>query len=404
MRCPNSSLLEGVPFLRPAFETRAHGPAQAEAAVAAISERLRGAGAVTIAVNDPQRATDSPAVLAGLRDVLAAARCRAVVATGTHRFAAGRRQAFEQRLASALPLAEIAWHDCRSQGLVALAGELPWRCHPWLADGDGPVLAVGSCEPHYFAGITGAHKTVTIGCAAFEDVQANHAAALSSDSRPGRLGGNPVHEGIAAMVRTLQARRELLAVNLLQLGDRLVAAVSGDPLEALERIAPTVRSACFAALPSPADALVLEVTGVLGRSFYQADKGIKNSEWAVRNGGTLVLLAPCPDGVGQRDFLELLRRCPDHASAIAEVRRRSYRLGDHKAVKLRYLTDRRGVRVFLVSAGLSPPVAKLLGFRKAESAGAALSAAGIDPGRHAVFRVADAANTCVTVGAAGRAL
>ena len=390
-------MLDDVDLLKPVVDVSTDGAAQLGDAVEAVCAGLAGSELLTIVLNDPQRDTDSPAVLERLTNALGGARCRGLIAAGTHRFDAARRQRFQRRLGEALAFEAFAWHDCRSEELATLAGEHPWRCHPWLADGDAPVLAIGSAEPHYFAGITGAHKTVTVGCAAFGDIEANHAAALSAGASPGRLAGNPVHDGVAAMLRTLQARREVLAINLLQVAGRILAAAAGPPLKALEEIAPAVRSTYFVTIPSPADALLLEVTGALGESFYQADKAIKNNEGAVRDGGALVLEAPCRDGIGQDDFLHLLRSCPTHAAAAAEVQRRGYRLGDHKAVKLRCLTDARGVRVFVVGDGLTDADARLLGFEKSASAEDALAAAGIDPARDAVCRVADAGNTCVTV-------
>jgi len=369
------------------------------AAAAAVRDRLAPARAVTVVVNDPQRATRTRDVLELLRPALTGRSLRALVAAGTHSHARPSRQRFQRGVLAPLTFEAVAWHDCRSPELAEVPGRPGWRCHRWLLDEAAALLAIGSCEPHYFAGITGAHKTVTVGCAAFADVEANHAGALSAEARPGRLDGNPVHEGILGMLAGLEARREVLAIDLLQVGPTTCAA-AGRPAEALERLAPHVRQAFFCALPAPADALVLEVDPVLARSFYQADKAIKNSEWAVRDGGCLVLAAECADGVGQDHFMRLLGQCPTHADAVETVRRRGYRLGDHKAVKLRHLTDRRGVRVFAVAAGLGAEEVGLLGFARAASVEAALAAAGVDPARHAVYRVADAANTCVTV--AGR--
>ena len=151
--------------------------------------RLRRAPAVTLIVNDPQRATRTDSVLEQLRPWLAGKRLRALVATGTHGYGDPARRRFERTALSALPLEAVAWHDCDSPELVDLPGEVPWRCHPWLAGHGGALLAVGSCEPHYFAGVTGAHKTVTIGCAGAEAVRDNHFHALSDDARPCRLAG-----------------------------------------------------------------------------------------------------------------------------------------------------------------------------------------------------------------------
>ncbi|MFW6133653.1 MAG: lactate racemase domain-containing protein [Planctomycetota bacterium] len=368
-------------------------PAAARAAWERL-DRTPGA-ALTVVVNDPQRGTATPRVLAALA-ATAGAGFRVLVACGSHRFDAAQRRGFEQRLAAAADVAEIAWHDATGDGIIDIGGL--WRGHPWL--GDGPLLGVGSVEPHYFAGFTGAHKTLTIGVAGRDDIERNHAAALSPLLRPARLERNPIHEGVVAMLRRLKAARRVAAVNLVQAGDRILAAAGGEPLAALQEASGPARATFVRSIPRRADALIAEVAAPLGRSFYQADKGIKNNEWAVRDRGALVLVADCDEGVGQADFLDALRRAPTYAESRRLVRRRGYRLGDHKAVRLRYLTDPscRGVDVYVVASGLDADDAAVLGVTPAGSVEAALVAAGVAPSCADVYRVADAGNVCVTVG------
>jgi hypothetical protein len=115
--------------------------------------------------------------------------------------------------------------------------------------------------------------------------------------------------------------------------------------------------------------LVAAVQGPLARNLYQAEKGIKNSESCVADGGAVVLHAACPEGTGPARFLELLAAAPDHETALASVAR-AYKLGDHKAVKVRAL-EARGVRWHLACPGISafPEQARLV-----ERAGLALHA------------------------------
>ncbi len=353
---------------------------------------------LTVLVNDPQRHTDSPAALRLLGERVRPLPLRVLVACGSHRFDQAARRRFEATLLDAAPVATVHWHDARADDLVAVAPGL-WRGHPWLLDAPA-LLAVGSVEPHYFAGFTGAHKTATIGCAAYGEIESNHAHALSGDCRPCRLDGNPVHEGVRDMVRSLEALRPVGAVNLVQAGPRVLAAAGGRPLDALRELEPFCRECFTRRINQQADAVIVQADGPLGRSFYQADKAIKNNEWAVRDGGAMVLEAPCQDGIGQDAFVRLLREAPTWRQAADLVARQGYRLGDHKSVRLRYLTDPacRSVRVFAVSAGLSQADAAALGFTKAHSAEQALQQAGIDPARDRVLRVQDAGNLCLVVG------
>lgn len=361
---------------------------------------LPGIEKLTVLVNDPQRHTDTAAVLACLREHFDPRRTRILVATGTHTFGDKARRQFEQRITGGRAYADFAWHDCRSTKLVPIgAGRAPaWHGHSWLV-GDGGILAIGSVEPHYFAGFTGAHKTCTIGCASYADIEKNHSDAMDPLCQPCKLVRNPIHEGVAAMVLALEAISPVAAVDLVQAQDRVLGAFGGTPLEALSEAAVVARQAFTRSWPQRADAVALDVTGALGVSFYQADKGIKNNEWAVRDGGTIILKAPCPDGIGQDHFVALLRQASTYDQAIEIVNARGYRLGDHKAVRLRYLTDAkyRGVRVFVVSDGLSQEHTTVLGFGKAASVEDALAQAGMNRGKCDLCEIPDAGNVVMTV-------
>jgi nickel-dependent lactate racemase len=352
---------------------------------------------LTVLVNDPQRHTGTGAVLAEIARHVDPARIRVLVACGSHTFGRQARAAFEATLGESLggrPFEAVAWHDCHSRQLACLADA--WMCHRWLLE-TRPLLAVGSVEPHYFAGFTGAHKTATIGVAAYRDIESNHAHALGDECRPCRLAGNPIYEGVANMLWTLMARRPLAVVNLVQVGTRVVAAYGGEPFATLTAAAAVAEQAFARRVKEPLDALIAEVSGPLGRSFYQADKGIKNSEHAVRDGGCIVLSAPCDDGIGQAAFVDLLTHAATHCQAADIAATRGYRLGDHKAVRLRRLTDPacRGVKVFLVSPGISQAQAKVLGLTKASDVLWALRLAGVDPRRQRVCAIEDAGNHCL---------
>ena len=347
-----------------------------------LRRAVRRAARPLFLVNDSARilARDLPDILAELWSL--AREPRLLVATGTHRDDPARAQ---DRLGG-LP---VELHDADDAAAHGALGR--WRFDRRVLEAD-LVVACGSVEPHYFAGWTGAHKTATVGVWSRDTIAANHHHALSAAAQPTALEGNPVFADLAAAADALARDRRLLALNhvLDDLGRPLGAGV-GTWRGSLNRAIPVARQRMVQPL-APVELLVAEVSGPWARSLYQADKGVKNHEAVVAAGGELLLLAPLPDGVGSRRFVDLLRRAPDLAAAEALVADEGYTLGDHKAVRWRAL-EARGVTVRIVSAGLDPAEGAAAGLRLYPDLPAALAAVETRSGRAALVRDA-AASVC----------
>ena len=329
-----------------------------------LAAAVRQREPVTLVVNDPHRATGTRRALEAILRLAAdrglRLRWRLLVATGSHTFGPAERRAHERRILGrwGASVSERDWHDARDDGRLATAGGR--RLHRWVAE-DRFSIGVGSLEPHYFAGVTGAHKTLTIGVLSFEDLRRNHSRAMEAGSAGLALAGNPVFDGIVETLRDLEgAGARLFAVNLIEAAGRLLGCTAGRPLAALHAGLPLARRVYARRLRAPADLIVARVAPPLDRSFYQADKGIKNVERAVRDGGVILLDAPCPDGVGIDRFLSLLRRSATHLGVVRLVEREGYVLGDHKAIRLRGLTEARGVHLGIVAPALPSAAARLL--------------------------------------------
>jgi nickel-dependent lactate racemase len=333
---------------------------------AAVAAKAAGR-LLTVVVNDTHRYTDTRSFLDAVFSILDALPVvgsqpgvRILVAAGTHKSDDLERAAHEERMAAPYlaRIAEIEWHDADAPNLVRVGD---YEFHRWMA-GDGYFLACGSMEPHYFAGVTGAHKTLTVGVMSRASIEQNHAHAMSSAVAPLKLVANPVHEGVVDAVRTLEREgAHLLALNQIIVGGHMVGATAGHPLTALDDGLDLVR-ACFShRVDRPLDLIIARVSPPLDRDLYQADKGIKNTEAAVRDGGVLILDAECHHGIGIHHFVELLEQAPTYKAACDVVAERGYRLGDHKAVRLRALTDTRGVHVALVTPNIDPSMSAVLG-------------------------------------------
>ena len=347
------------------------GEVRATLEEAGLVDFVRGAVAeglpLTVLVNDAHRFTDSriffDAVFAALDEAALAPTVRMLVAAGSHRSDAAERSEHEERVLGAWRsrVEEIAWHDAFDPDQLADIGRS--RLHRWMAE-QGFYLACGSLEPHYFAGVTGAHKTLTVGVMALEALTTNHAGAMEPTSGGLRLDGNPVHLGIVDTLADIEdAGGRLLVLNEVVIDGVVVACTAGHPLQSLSSALPTVRECFAASFPAPFDVVVATVEAPLNRDFYQADKGVKNTEAVIRDGGLLIVEAACAGGVGIDHFVTLLEQAATHAGVMEIVEERGYRLGDHKAVRLRALTDRRGVRLAVVSAALDPALGATIGAR-----------------------------------------
>lgn len=236
------------------------------------------------------------------------------------------------------------------------------------------IVAFGSVEPHYFAGWAGAHKTATIGVAARPTIERNHRHALSPESRPLALEGNPVFEDLRPLLSGLESKRRLLAVNHVLDGEgRPLAVGVGTWRGALRRVLPVAERRFVVARDEPVQVLVACPEGPLGESLYQADKAIKNHEALVSSGGDIVLWSETLNRAGSDRFLTFLQAAPDLAAASAEIERAGYVLGDHKAVRLRAL-EARGVRIHVAAPALDPAVLVGTGLLHHPSLEAALEA------------------------------
>lgn len=360
---------------------------------------------VTIIVNDPYRSTMTAPALAAIAQRVARStrppRFRLLIATGTHRIATALRRPFEQSLlqGTSLTIEDVRWHDADDPEQLGLFQGV--ALNRWVVEGRF-LLPIGSIEPHYFAGVTGPHKTLTIGAMARRDIQRNHALALHPTADLMRLHGNPVFEDIIALVARLgSAGKHICAITQVVSSGGLVHVSVGDPVDALHLALPAVARAHTACVDGRADAVHLKVASPLNRNLYQADKALKNNHALVRDGGGIILDADCPEGMGSDRFLDALRRSPDHQSVKEHVQREGYSLADHKVLKLRHLTDPegRGVSVALVAPGVSDEHARVAGMTRCQSVARARSwlMSTVQGPFERCFTVDNAATCCIRV-------
>ena len=213
------------------------------------------------------------------------------------------------------------------------------------------VILTGGINFHYFAGFTGGRKSICPGLASAETIKATHMLALDFETGgrksgvgTGLLDGNVVHEEcdrIAEMVEPAFGVNTIVDSN-----KRAVKVFCGD-----WRLAH--RAACehyldhhSVEIPEQRDVVIASCGGFpYDINLIQAHKALDMASYACKDGGTIVLLAECRDGLGRPDFLQWFASA--NARELAERLKDEYEVNGQTAWAL--LTKAERYRICLVS-------------------------------------------------------
>ncbi|MFW3147275.1 MAG: nickel-dependent lactate racemase, partial [Thermoplasmatota archaeon] len=199
---------------------------------------------------------------------------------------------------------------------------------------------LNSVEPHYFAGFTGGRKSIIPGMAYYGTVEWNHQFALDAGSKPLGLEGNPVHEDMVEAAEIYLEDKEHISIQMVQGPGRILTGVHvGDIFGSFNEAVENARKQFCLPVNKLYDIVVTVAKPPMDRTLYQAQKAIENGKLALKDGGVLVLLAECGEGIGASKFWELLTMDPD-PNVILDTIDRGYVLGYHKAAKIVQLHKR----------------------------------------------------------------
>ena len=300
-----------------------------------LERLLEGASSVLIVVNDATRPTPTARLLDHLTSSLRGLEVTVAVATGTHR--APTEVELGRILGEpSLKIGRVHIHDARDDTahvrLAETSSGTPVIVDRVVLDAER-ILVLSSVEPHYFAGYTGGRKSILPGLAAFETVEANHAHAMSDASRPLRLEGNPVHDDMIEAADMILDRRYYGIMTVLDSDGRIHAAAAGDLHGSLQAVVPAAEKIYAPKVERKEKIVVAAVSPPLDINLYQAQKALEHGILALEDGGVLILVSPCHEGLGDDTFARALQAAGTPEEAIAALPE-TYRFGDHKVARI----------------------------------------------------------------------
>ena len=217
------------------------------------------------------------------------------------------------------------------------------------------IITTGVIVPHYFAGFSGGRKSILPGICGRKTIEANHARMVHPNARAGNLKGNPVHEEMQEAAEKVGVDFNINVVTNEHY--EIIEIVAGELLASWQQGVEISRQIYLYPIVKKADVVIASAGGYpKDINVYQAQKALDNAYQAVKPGGTIILLAECPEGYGEPTF----ERWIEEANCIDDILNRlnkKFVLGGHKAFGIARVA--KEVEVILISSLPQEKVRKL---------------------------------------------
>ena len=206
-------------------------------------------------------------------------------------------------------------------------------------------ICLGNVEFHYFAGYSGGYKAIMPGASTPAAIQANHSMMVREEAKAASIDGNPIREDIeeaGAMVGV-----DFIVNVVLDEHKKIVYSAAGDVVAAHRDACRYLDRMYLKPIEKRADIVIVSQGGApKDANLYQTQKALDNAKHAVRDGGTIILVGACPEGLGSKVFQEWLTEA-EKPSDLTERVNRDFKLGGHKAAAIAMVLEK--AEIMLVS-------------------------------------------------------
>ena len=192
------------------------------------------------------------------------------------------------------------------------------------------IISTGTLEFHYYAGYGGGGKAILPGVCSEKAILSYHGfySKLFEGVPLSGRADSPARQNIEEAARIAGLGFMLNVV--INSKKEIVAAVAGDFIEAHRKGAEIVDS-MYKVPVEPADAVVVSCGGFpKDINLFQATKSLENAIPAVKKGGSIVLVAECTEGIGDKVYERWNSECKTPDEAVEKFRK-CFEFGGHKA-------------------------------------------------------------------------
>ncbi len=193
-------------------------------------------------------------------------------------------------------------------------------------------ICLANIEYHYFAGYSGGAKSIMPGVSNRTAIQVNHSMMVQPEAHAGRLAGNPIREDIeeAAAICGI----DYIVNVVLDEHKQIIKAVAGDVTQAHRAGCAFLDTLYRKEIKQKADIVLVSQGGApKDLNLYQTQKALDNAKHAVREGGVIILIGSCKEGLGEKTFQTWIEEANKPQDLIDRVQA-DFKLGGHKAAAI----------------------------------------------------------------------
>jgi nickel-dependent lactate racemase len=321
-----------------------------------LEELVNAGETVLIVVPDATRRTASGQIVnlvvrRLIADGTPAHDIRIIFATGIHRQVTEeeKREILTPFIAQRIKTLD---HNARDLVQLLRLGEttdgIPIELNRALAEHER-VIIVGGVTFHYFAGFTGGRKLICPGLASSRTINETHRLAFDCATKSRRKGvgagllkGNPVHEAFTKVVEKINPS---FSINTI-VNERGEATdlFCGDWRAAHEAACASYASRNTLEIAEKRDLVIVSCGGFpYDINLIQAHKALETAAKACADGGRIVFLAECADGLGRRDFLNWFEA--GNAEELAEKLCAGYQVNGQTAWSLLKKAEKFNIQI-----------------------------------------------------------
>lgn len=291
---------------------------------------------VVIVTSDISRPMPTWDVMPAMLDELYAAGVRQeditlIFARGSHRAQTEeeRKHLAGQRAYEEIRCIDSDPEDCVNLGTTSRG--TPIDIMREVAEADRRIC-IGNIEFHYFAGYSGGAKAIFPGTSTPRVIQANHSMMVDERAHAGNLKDNPIRSDIEEAAAVCSA--DFILNVVLDEHKNIVHAVCGDVTEAHRAGCRYLDSLYRVEIREKADIVIVSQGGApKDANLYQTQKALDNSKHAIKDGGTIILVGSCHEGMGSAVFEEWMTKAGKPEDLIERIGQ-NFQLGGHKAAAI----------------------------------------------------------------------